>query len=293
MKVRFWGTRGSIATADADKLTFGGNTSCVQLMGDEGTVIILDAGTGMRDLASHLPPGTVRVDILLTHLHMDHIQGLGFFGGLYNPDMEVHIWGPGSTTLNIHRRLRRYLSPPFFPVLMRDLPCRIVTHDVPVARAEIGEFIVDAAYVCHPGPTVGYRITGGNRVLTYMPDHEPLLGRTTFLPERDWISGIGLAEGADMLIHDAQYTETQYRARVGWGHSTAGDAIEFARIAGVSCLVPFHYDPSHKDVDLDRMLREAIRQRDPAFPVLPSREGLTMDIGSSRTAAEPAVSGDH
>ncbi len=278
MKVRFWGTRGSLATPGEDTLRYGGNTSCAQIIGDEETVIVLDAGTGIREMTKTFSPKLRRVDVLLSHLHMDHIQGLGFFYALYNPDMEVHIWGPASPTLDLRSRLMRYLSPPLFPVHLRDLPCKLFIHDGTHLDVEIGEFRVSSWQVCHPGQTVGYRIAGPKGSVAYLPDHEPVLGAVRFLPDRDWISGMAVADKVDMLIHDSQYTDAEYAERRGWGHSSMRQAMEFARIAEAGMLVPFHYDPTHKDDELEKMLQDAIAEVKPAFPVLPAREGATLDV---------------
>src|ERR1019366_3852229 len=174
MQVTLWGTRGSLATPGPEMARYGGNTSCVGVVGREGTVLVLDAGTGIRRLAATIPESMRRVDILLTHLHMDHIQGLGFFAPIYRPDVEVHIWGPGSATLRLQARLMRYLSPPLFPVNLSGLQCKLTFHEISSREIDIGEFRVCSALVCHPGPTVGYRISAPEgRVLTYLPDHEP------------------------------------------------------------------------------------------------------------------------
>ena len=148
-----------MATPGPDTARYGGNTSCVAVQGREGSVLVLDAGTGIRCMAATLDRSVRRVDVLLTHLHMDHIQGLGFFGPLYRPDVEVHIWGPASTQMCLQSRLMRYLSPPLFPVGLRELPCQLTLHEVPCGDVDIGEFRVTSALVCHPGPTVGYRIS--------------------------------------------------------------------------------------------------------------------------------------
>src|ERR1051326_2341120 len=164
MKVVMWGTRGSLATPGRDTARYGGNTSCVEVIGEAGARLVLDAGTGIRALGMALPPRLRRVDVLLTHLHMDHIQGLGFFDPLFNPAMEVHIWGPASATLSLRGRLMRYLSAPLFPVPLRDLPCKLVLHEVPCATAHIGRFKIDAALISHPGSTVGYRMGNERRI---------------------------------------------------------------------------------------------------------------------------------
>ena len=280
MDVTLWGTRGSLATPGPDTARYGGNTSCVSVRGPEGTVIVLDAGTGVRRMAAMIPDSMRRVDVLLTHLHMDHIQGLGFFAPLYRPDMEVHIWGPASTNLALQARLRRYLSPPLFPVSLREVPCRLHLHEVSDIEVDIGEFRVSSARVCHPGPTVGYRIRdGAGHGLVYLPDHEPALGVCVFpgLP-RAWTSGGVLAENADLLIHDSQYSAHEYPGHVGWGHSSLRHVLNFGTLVEAKHLVPFHHDPGHSDADLDRLMAEAIEDAKPAYRVTPGREGLTFRL---------------
>jgi phosphoribosyl 1,2-cyclic phosphodiesterase len=278
MNVTLWGVRGSLATPGPEMARYGGNTSCVGVVGREGTVLILDAGTGIRRLAASIPSTTKRVDILLTHLHMDHIQGLGFFAPLYRPDFEVHIWGPGSATLGLQARLMRYLSPPLFPVHLSELSCKLEFHQVPAGVAEIGEFLVTSSLVCHPGPTVGYRIAeSGGGVLAYLPDHEPALGCLTFpqLP-RAWTSGAELASGADLLIHDAQYDAGEYHGHCGWGHSSLDQTLAFGTFAEVKRLVPFHHDPGHTDDDLDLMMADALERSKPNYRISPGIEGTAI-----------------
>jgi phosphoribosyl 1,2-cyclic phosphodiesterase len=282
MRVTLWGTRGSLASPGPDTVRYGGNTACVEVRGADGTHLVLDAGTGIRRLGAAIDPETRRVDILLTHLHMDHIQGLGFFGPLYRPDLEVHIWGPASTTLDLRSRLSRYLSPPLFPVSVRELP-NLTLHDVPLGCFEIGGFRLSAALVCHPGHTVGFRLTEGAHSVAYITDHEPALGTRRFHGQPQWTSGFVLAEGADLLIHDAQYTAEEYAERAGWGHSALPDAVSFAAAAGVRQLVTFHHDPAHDDATLDRMIAEARAARALPFELTAGAEGASFVIG------EPAV----
>jgi len=280
MRVTLWGTRGSLATPGPETARYGGNTSCVGVIGREGTVLVLDAGTGIRRLAASLDASVRRVDVLLTHLHMDHIQGLGFFAPLYRPGVEVCIWGPASNRLTLRERLMRYLSPPLFPVCLRELPSTITLHEVPCGEVDIGEFRVASSLVCHPGPTVGYRIADGRgHVLTYLPDHEPALGPLRFpsLP-RAWTSGGALAADADLLIHDSQYDGREYCSHVGWGHSSLTQALAFGTLSDVKHLVPFHHDPGHSDDDLDRLMGEAIEQARPAYRVTPGLEGATFEL---------------
>jgi phosphoribosyl 1,2-cyclic phosphodiesterase len=280
VKVTLWGARGSLASPGPETARYGGNTSCVAVHGQQGTMLILDAGTGIRRFGATLDPAIRRVDLLLTHLHMDHIQGLGFFAGLYNPEVEVHIWGPASLTLSLETRIARYLSPPLFPIRLRELPCKPVLHEVPRPEFEVGEFRIDTMLVCHPGPTVGYRITESqsNAVLAYMPDHEPALGLRNFPLSRDWTSGYSLAAEADLLIHDAQYSQDEYWQHVGWGHSSLAQALTFATLAGVKHFVSFHHDPDHSDDTLDHLMAETIAAAGPTFPVTPGIEGATFEL---------------
>jgi len=280
MKVTLWGTRGSLPTPGMDTSAYGGNTSCVAVEGDEGTQLVLDAGTGIRALGTTIRADLPRIDILLTHLHMDHIQGLGFFAPLYRPDLDVHIRGPASTRLDLRTRLMRYLSPPLFPVRLSELPCAMTLHEVGDGTLRIGEFTVQSALVCHPGPTVGYRITDSRgSVVTYLPDHEPALGAKPFpSTPTEWTSGGKLAADSDLLIHDGQYSTQEYADRIGWGHSSLRHMFDFAALTGVKHLVPFHHDPSHDDAGLTRMMREAIVDARPGYRVTPGREGLTFEL---------------
>lgn len=280
MQIKLWGTRGSLATPGPDTARYGGNTSCVGVIGAQGTVLVLDAGTGIRRLGAQLSAELKRVDILLTHLHMDHVQGLGFFAPLYRPDFEVHIWGPASATMNLQARLMRYLSPPLFPVHLSELPCQLSFHEVPCGAVDIGEFRVESGMVCHPGPTVGYRIRGSNgKVLTYMPDHEPALGNASFpsLP-RDWTSGADLATGADLLIHDSQYSGAEYPSHHGWGHSSLIQTIRYGTLCEIDRLITFHHDPDHSDEILDRITAESIAEVNPGYVVTAGCEGAVFTL---------------
>jgi phosphoribosyl 1,2-cyclic phosphodiesterase len=278
MRVTLWGTRGSLASPGPETVGYGGNTACVEVRGADGAVIILDAGTGLRRLGATLAGQAGRIDILLSHLHVDHIQGLGFFAPLFEPGREIHVWGPPSTTMDLRARLARYLSPPLFPVPIRELPSDLTLHDVPFNRFEVQGIEVSAGLVCHPGPTVGYRLGEGRWTLAYLPDHEPALGDRNFPSAPDWLSGYPIARGADILVHDSQYTDEEYAGRIGWGHSTLTQAVQFATVAGVKRLVTFHHDPDHTDDMLDRLSGELARQELP-FEFSPGWEGESFELG--------------
>jgi phosphoribosyl 1,2-cyclic phosphodiesterase len=283
MRVTLWGTRGSQATPGPDTVRYGGNTSCVEVRAADGSLVVLDAGTGIRRLGATVERGR-RIDILLSHLHMDHIQGLGFFAPLFRPGCEVHLWGPASATQGLRARLNRYLSPPLFPVRLRDLPSDLTLHDVPLGQFELPTFNVTAALVAHPAPTVGYRLEVDGAVMAYMPDHEPALTSRLFPRTPDWSSGVALARNADLLIHDAQYTLSEYDQHVGWGHSALEHAIALATIAGAHCLVPFHHDPAHDDGALDEMFASVAPP--PGLELVPAVEGLSFDLPRVARPAE-------
>lgn len=280
MKVTFWGTRGSLASPSPETVRYGGNTSCVSVEGSEGNLLVLDAGTGLRNLGQTFPGDLKQVHILLTHLHMDHIQGLPFFAPLRREGVEVHLWGPASTTLSLSARLQKYLSPPLFPVSVHELAATFHFHELPAHVIEIGEFSVTAQLIIHPNPTIGYRIENGTATMTYLPDHEPALGGRTFPHDRSWVSGYRLAEGVDLLIHDTQYTEEEYLSRIGFGHSSIRHAFQFAELTAVKHFVPFHHDPTHSDDDLDRMFARMLGETHPSYQVTPGREGLTLSTTS-------------
>jgi ribonuclease BN (tRNA processing enzyme) len=277
MRVCLWGTRGSIASAGPETVEYGGNTACAEVEGRDGTIVILDAGTGVRRVgATYAEPR--RLDILLTHLHMDHIQGLGFFQPFFEKDFEIHVWGPPSATFDLRTRLTRYLSPPLFPVRLRDVAAQLELHDAPMGEFEIGGLTVRSQMIIHPGPTVGYRISDGESTLAYLPDHEPALSTAGHAERPDWTSGHDLAANVDLLVHDAQYTAEEYEDRVGWGHSRIDDAVALASMANAKQLVTFHHDPAHDDAHLDAMLTHARTLAPDGLEVSPGREGVTFDI---------------
>ena len=278
MEVTLWGTRGSLPSPGPETVRYGGNTSCVSVFGPDGSLLVLDSGTGIRRLNSKLPQNLRRVDILLTHLHMDHILGLGFFTPLRSPAYEVHLWGPAHVARALGLRLSRYLSPPLFPVHLRDLPCTLTLHEISKEEFDIVEFRISSDFVCHLDPTLGYRIEAGGASLAYLPDHEPALGVAEFPETPDWTSGYDLSKQADLLIHDSQYTTEEYFQKVGYGHSSINQTLRFAEMAGVEHLVPFHHDPNHSDDQLDDLYKAAVEDMQPDFMVTPGQEGMTINL---------------
>ena len=277
MKVTVWGTRGSIPSPSPDNNFYGGNTSCIQVTSKEA-FIVLDAGSGIRRLSGNIPEGIARIDLLLTHLHMDHIIGLGFFGPLYNSAVTVNIYGPSSFREPLASRLTRYLSPPLFPIRLQDLPCQLNLIEINQSEFQIGDLTIKSDYVCHPGPTLGFRIENETSSIAYIPDHEPLLGSSNFPNDPAWTSGYNIAKGVDLLFHDAQYTPEEYRPRVGWGHSSIPDALAFGKMTEVKKMLFFHHDPSHSDGQLNNLLKVALRNRSYPFSVGIAAEGNEFEL---------------
>lgn len=258
MRIKVWGARGSVPSPGPETVRYGGNTSCIQVTLDDGTTIVLDAGTGIRNLGIALAGKPPRLHILLTHLHLDHIQGLMFFAPAFKPDSEIVIWGPAAPEASLQDRIARYISAPLSPVEVRELPCDVSFRNAPETEWEIGSARIRAASVTHRGPTLGYRITEGDASLCYIPDHEPALGAPLADCEPEWISGFDLARDASLLIHDCQYGSEEYLEHAGWGHSGMSDALTFASRVAADRVLLFHHDPLHSDDRLDVFFGSAL-----------------------------------
>jgi ribonuclease BN (tRNA processing enzyme) len=267
---------------------YGGNTSSVQLLFDSGEQLLLDSGTGIRTLGLSLA-ASPHVNILLTHLHLDHIQGLMFFPPCFRADAEITIWGPASPEALLEDRIARYISAPLSPVEVRELPCSVSFRDTPPSEWRIGSATVVCEAVNHRGPTLGFRVTEGDTTVCYIPDHEPVLGTELASVDPEWISGFDLARDADLLIHDCQYTDEEYPDHVGWGHSGMSDALTFASRVGAQRVLLFHHDPLHSDDFLDRFHGVA-RERwaslggDPALVEM-AMEGGELEVSPAATRA--------
>jgi phosphoribosyl 1,2-cyclic phosphodiesterase len=279
-RLTIWGCRGSVPTPGPDSVEYGGNTSCVELALESGTSMVLDAGTGIRPLGhALLARGTRTIHLLLTHLHLDHLEGLRFFGPLWDKRVTVDIWGPPSPVSSLQERIARSFSPPLFPIDLREVPARIEFHDVPREPWTLDGASLAASLVVHPGPTVGFRIETATSSFAYLPDHEPALVGAIADRARDWISGAAIAEGVDLLLHDAQYFEHEYEERIGWGHSSVADAVAFGRAVGARRLLLFHHEPLHSDGSLDRLEERArsLAGSNGMEPTL-AREGMVVEL---------------
>jgi ribonuclease BN (tRNA processing enzyme) len=291
--VRVWGARGSLSAPGPATVGYGGNTSCVELELADGTTLILDAGSGIRELGQRLLERDQGVlYICLTHLHLDHVEGLGFFAPLWQAGWKLRVWGPPSPTATLRARVSRYLSPPLFPIGLSEAPAEAVFEDVPREQWRVGSAVVEAQTVEHRGPTLGYRIEEEGNVLVYLPDHEPYLTAAIDDPPA-WVSGWALAAGADLLLHDSQYTADEYAGRRGWGHSSSLHAAAFARAAEVKRLALFHHDPTRSDRALDELCDEVAELvRGEQEPPLIAREGMAINLGGTPLSAHNPVVDD-
>jgi len=280
VRVVIWGCRGSVPTPGPTTVRCGGNTSCVEVSLEDGSVFVLDAGTGIRELGAQLAErGTRRVHLLLTHLHLDHLEGLRFFAPLFDRNVEIDLWGPRSPVLGLKERIRRSFSPPLFPIDLQDTPAKVNFYDVPSTPWRIGDALLTASLVVHPGPTVGFRIDADGASVAYLPDHEPALTGRFEERTRDWISGGSIAEDVDLLLHDAQYFEEEYDERLGWGHSSVSSAVAYAEAVGAKRLVLFHHDPTHSDETMQQLEAEARSLADDGEdPPTIAREGMVLDL---------------
>jgi phosphoribosyl 1,2-cyclic phosphodiesterase len=281
----FWGTRGSIPTPGAQTARYGGNTSCVAVTGTVNQLVILDAGSGIRLLGRELMrgPNPLRLDILLSHTHWDHIQGLPFFQPLNTRAHSVRIYGAAQAGVPLEEILDRQMDPVVFPVPLKALAAELRVTEVAGGRFEIDGFYVDAFRLRHPGTTLSYKLVPvkGGRTMAYMTDNELGPGGSYDVPP-DWRAQlVQFLNGVDTLIHDGMYSEAMIESRAGWGHSTPRQAAQLARDAGVEHLVLFHHEPENDDRAIDQLLADArayARRLSPALEVDAAREGMSITL---------------
>ena len=291
MEIRFWGVRGSIASPGPETASVGGNTSCVEVRCGEAR-IVLDAGTGLRSLGNAIARegGASEVTLMLSHFHWDHIQGLPFFAPAYLPQTKLAIVGAGGDRDDyllrgsrrdgsLRDKLSRQMTEPHFPVQLDDLSAQMSFREARAGQTlEIdGGVVVRVARLNHPGGVFAYRIEHAGRALVYATDTEHYACVDPALKK--------LAEGADALVYDAQYTPEEYQGKVGWGHSTYVAGAEVARAAGVGQLVLFHHDPMRTDAGVAAIESAA---RALFASTVAAREGLTLSPGDDERAAHAA-----
>lgn len=288
--VTFWGTRGSIPTPGPNTARYGGNTPCVAVEAPGGQLVILDAGTGIRALGLKLVErqnGAVNAEILLSHAHWDHIQGLPHFKPFFAPGNAVRIWGSRQGTTSLEAILRQQMDPAVFPIPLDALSAQLTVQQVEPGAGggefAVGAFRVRAMRLRHPGTTLGFRLTpvAGGPSLAYVTDNELGPGGHYDLPSTWRKDLVAFLANVKLLIHDAMYTPPELEQHRGWGHSTFEEAVALAADAGVERLVLFHHEPEHGDEDVDALLaaaRKLAKARGKPAEVLAAQEGTTLSL---------------
>jgi phosphoribosyl 1,2-cyclic phosphodiesterase/CheY-like chemotaxis protein len=297
-QLKLWGVRGSLPTPGAKTVRYGGNTSCVEVRAD-GEIIVLDAGTGIHGLGLALDKEfgshTIKLTLLITHTHWDHIQGLPFFSPVYNGKNLIRILGYEGARTGLANILAGQMETPFFPVSLRELPSHLAIEELKEMEFHIGKVRVQAKFVNHPGICAGYRLFTNAGSIAYMPDNEPYESLKLQVAEKDGIDGeearnfaetergkmIDFLRDCDVAVLDGQYTDEEYERHVGWGHSPVSSAVLLALDANVKKVLVFHHDPTHDDDMIDRMIEQARE--------LVSKSGKTMVIEGAREGVEISV----
>ncbi|MEZ5239273.1 MAG: MBL fold metallo-hydrolase [Microthrixaceae bacterium] len=283
--VTFFGVRGSTPCSCDSLRRYGGNTSCVVIRAPGEEPLILDLGTGLRFFgAEQHPGGPFRASALVTHLHWDHVQGIPFFPPLLVEGSQLDLYAPHQLDGSLEEVVTGFLSPPYFPVGLGELPCEIRFHELSAESFELPGARVRSAWVPHVGPTLGYRIEVGDVAIAYISDHQqPGVG--SFAVDD---AVLEICDGADLLIHDAQYDEMEFALRSDWGHCSVDYAAQVAAAAGVDTLVLFHHDPSHTDERIDALVAHTSERASGlgVREVVAAHEGLTVHL-----AGRPRPSG--
>lgn len=300
MKIKFWGVRGSIASPGPDTVVYGGNTPCVQVIEENHPVIILDAGTGIRQLGRELlglPGDKLEIHLLFSHTHWDHIQGFPFFLPIYSPKTNLVIYGPTHfENKKMFDVLNGQMDYTYFPVRLSELQSNISYFEIKENSFKIGDLKFSTQYLNHPVLCIGYKVQSGNKTAVYATDNEPFYD---FIHEngdqksdsakdiKEFIAQqnqklIDFCTDADLLILDAQYTDAEYPSKKGWGHNSISHALDLAQKAKVKRLAVFHHDPERTDAQVDEIIeyaREKSKNGGP-FPkeIFGSKESAEIEV---------------
>jgi phosphoribosyl 1,2-cyclic phosphodiesterase len=299
MRIRFWGTRGSLPKPGPDTLRFGGNTSCIEVRTDAGSLVIIDCGTGIHGLGQLLtaragPP--LRGNILISHTHWDHIQGLPFFAPLFSEGNEWDVYAPKGIGQSVQDTLGGQMQYAYFPVRLDQMGATIRYHELIEGEFEVGGVTVNTRYLNHTVPTLGFRLEADGAALVYASDHEPF--------QRDLASGVGHIGGKDrehceflrqahLVIHDAQFTFEEYQDKIGWGHSTVEYAVAVCKEAGAARLALTHHDPLRSDRELARIIDDICSRQassEPTLEIFGAAEGQELELSGTEFADQNSSS---
>ena len=303
-RIKFWGTRGSIAVPGPKTLRYGGDTTCVELRADN-EVIVLDAGSGIRPLGVALQKEfrerPINLSLLITHAHWDHIQGFPFFKPAYDPKNEIRILGFDGAGATFREIMTEPMRSPFFPITMRELSAKMEITKLTEMKFSLGKVDVHAAFVNHPGVCAGYRLFTSTGSVAFLPDHEPYefflhaAGGKPPTPEQakeiatnEHARLVKFLRGSEILVLDSQYTDKEYQTHIGWGHGSISSAVTLALEAEVQALLLFHHDPGHGDDVVDTMVqsaRELATKSGRPLEVTAAKEGSEILLEAKKVAA--------
>ena len=254
MKVTFWGTRGSIPSPGQETIRYGGNTTCLEVELNDGTLIIIDAGTGIKKLGQHIVSNSRvgKINIFFTHSHWDHIQGFPLFAPAYLEEYDIEIFGCEPVFHNVQEILTNQMDARYFPVRFSNLKAKINFHEIRQEKLVLGDAVIDCIKNNHPGGANGFKITENGKTLVFITDNE------LHAPENSgssWQEFVDFCRGADMLIHDSHYRADELENVTGWGHSSFEQAFELAIAARAKELLFFHHDPDRTDDEIDEIVK--------------------------------------
>jgi phosphoribosyl 1,2-cyclic phosphodiesterase len=262
MIIRCWGARGSIPVSGKDYLRYGGNTTCLEIRNNRDDILLVDAGSGIREAGNaFLADGRRDFTLLLTHAHWDHIMGFPFFKPLYRHDATINIWGCPFAQDSIREMLARVMSAPYFPIKYDDIHANVTYAEICIETYQLGDLTITPIALSHPNQGTGYKFSEAGKSFVFLTDNELGLQHEGGLSYDNYIE---FCHGADLLIHDAEYLDEEYPKRRGWGHSTIEQATSLALDAGVKQLGLFHHNQERIDTEVDNLValsRRIIRER--------------------------------
>jgi phosphoribosyl 1,2-cyclic phosphodiesterase len=258
MRIKVWGCRGSVPSPGGDTSRYGGNTTCVEVRLGDGSLVVIDAGSGIRNLGRELArrDGPRLIHLFLTHAHWDHVQGFPFFLPAYRKDFTLQVWGGPRSGAALRSYLRQQLTPPFFPVRFSELGAAFRFPARAAPEISIDGTRIQSIPLAHPDGGYGFKFSAAGRSFVFLTDNELGYRHPGGLSPKGYAE---LCRGADLVLHDAQYTLEEYRLTRGWGHSTFPAVVELCREAAPKRFGLIHHDPQHSDRELDRHVRDCRR----------------------------------